>query len=236
MSYTYPTFLTAIAQEVAITATNTDFQAILPTFIQNAELRILRDLDLLSTVFRDVALVPTYGHRSQTLPQTYGQFVVVEGANFLNQAVRLNALTPCSREFIDGMFPAEAAVSSTSYPRFFARDTDQTILIAPSLGSAYLGPNIEIVGTVRPTTLSATNTTTFISQNLPDLLLFATMVEATGWMKNYGAQAEDPKMGMSWESRYQGAVGPALNEETRKKFQSGSWTAKSRPMSQPERV
>jgi hypothetical protein len=236
MSFTYSTFLTALSQEIAITSTNPDFLAILPTFIQNAELRIFRDLDLLSTVFRDTALTPAYNQRSQILPQSYGQFVVVEGVNFMNQGVRLNALTACSRELIDGLFPTEAAPASTSSPRFFARDTDQTILVAPSLGNGYTVPALEIVGTVRPTPLSATNTTTFISQSLPDLLLYAAMVEATGWMKNYGAQAEDPKMGMSWESRYQGALGPALSEETRKKFQSGSWSAKSRPMSQPERV
>jgi hypothetical protein len=161
---------------------------------------------------------------------------VVEGVNFFSGGVRLNALTFVSREFLDFMYPTEAALLSTSTPTVFTRDSDQTLLVGPSVGAGVATPNLEIVGTVRPAPLSATNTTTFISTNLPDLLLSAAMVEATGWMKNYGAQADDPKMGLSWEARYQAAVGPAVAEEARKKFQSGSWTAKSRPLSQPERV
>jgi hypothetical protein len=208
----------------------------LPSFIQDAEIRIYRDLDLLSTVFRDTAGIVTFNERVFTLPQTYGKFVVVEGVNVIQGTDRLNALTPCSREFLDAMFPSSTAPSSLSLPRFFARDTDQTLIISPSIGGGVVLAGLEVVGTVRPAPLSVTVPTTFISESLPDLLMFAAMVSATGWMKNYGAQAEDPKMGISWEARYQGAVGTALSEETRKKFQSGSWSAKSKPMSQPERV
>lgn len=236
MSYTYTSLVNALAQEISITSTNVDLQVILPTFIQNAELRIYRDLDLLSTVFRDTAGAVTTSARAFTLPQTYGKFVVVEGVNVLQGIGRLNALTPCSREFIDGMFPSEIAPTTLSTPRYFARDSDQTLILGPSFGSAIPLAGLEVVGTVRPAALSNLNQTTFISTDLPDLLLMACMVEATGWMKNYGAQAEDPRMGLSWESRYQATIGPALSEETRKKYQSGSWTAKSRAMSQPERV
>jgi hypothetical protein len=236
MSFNYTTFSTALSQEIAITATNTDYVTMLPTFIQNAELRIYRDLDLLSTVFRDTGGVLSANSRFFTLPTTFGTFVVVESVNFMSGGVRLNAVTPTSRDFIDAMFPAEAAPSATSTPRFFARDADQTLIVGPAAGAGVATPNLEVVGTVRPAPLSATNPTTFISTNFPDLLLFASMVEAAGWMKNYGSQADDPKLAVSWEARYQGAVGPALSEETRKKFQSGSWTSKSRPMSQPERV
>ena len=236
MSYTYASFTTALSQEIAITETNADIVVMLPTFIQNAELRIYRDLDLLSTVFRDTAGVLASNTRSYTLPSTFGQFVVVESVNFLSGGVRLNALTFVSREFMDYMFSAETAPLSTSTPRVFTRDSDQTLLVGPSVGASIVTPNLEVVGTVRPAPLSAINTTTFISTNLPDLLLFASMVEAAGWMKNYGAQADDPKMGLSWEARYQGALGPAVAEEARKNFQSGSWSAKSRALSQPERV
>jgi hypothetical protein len=236
VSYTYSTFITALAQEIAITSTNNDLTIMFPTFIQNAELRIYRDLDLLSTVFRDTAGVLASNTRSYTLPSTFGQFVVVEGVNFLSGGVRLNALTPVSREFIDSMYPSGSAPLATSTPRIFARDSDQTLIVGPPVGASVVTPNLEIVGTVRPAALSASNTTTFISTNLPDLMLYASMVEATGWMKNYGAQADDPKMGLSWEARYQGALGPTITEECRKKFQSGSWTAKSRALSQPERI
>lgn len=236
MSYTYSTFITAVSQEISISSGNADFAVMLPTFIQNAELRIFRDLDLLTTVFRDTAGSISANIRNFNLPNSYGQFIVVEGVNLMVSGARVNALTPCSREYIDAVFPSDAAPTTTSTPRYFARDTDQTLILGPSVGSGILVATVEVVGTVRPAPLSPSISSTFISTSLPDLFLFAVMVEATGWMKNYGAQAEDPKMGISWEARYQGALGPALSEETRKKFQSGSWSAKSRTMTQPERV
>jgi hypothetical protein len=89
---------------------------------------------------------------------------------------------------------------------------------------------------VRPSPLSASNTTTFISQFLPDLFMAAAMREAAGWMKNYGAQSDDPKQALSWDAIYTNLLPSAKLEENRKRFASGSWTAKSMPNSQPERM
>lgn len=227
MSYDYNGFVTALAQETAITSTNTDFQAMLPTFIQNAELRIYRDLDLLATVFRDPNGAVTPNQRSVALPTTYGRFVVVEGANLFVSGVRHAALTPVSRDYIDMMWPLETAATTITIPTVFCRTDDQTLLIGSPAGASAAVTGIEVIGTVRPSPLSAVNTTTFISQYLPDLFLAASMVEVTGWMKNYGAQADDPKLAISWESVYQSRLAGAAVEENRKKFQSGSWSAKN---------
>jgi hypothetical protein len=236
MAYDYNGFVAALASNIVIATTNADFVVQLPNFINHAELRIYRDLDLLSTVFRDPNGVVTTNQRTVTLPSTYGRFIVVEGVNVLVGAVRNNALVPVSRDFIDTLYPAETAPLVTSIPRVFARDTDQSILIGPSAGTSSNVTSVEVVGTIRPTPLSATNTTTFISQFLPDLFMAAAMVQASGWMKNYGAQADDPKQAMSWESIYSSLLPSAKIEENRKRFASGSWTAKSMSNSQPERM
>jgi hypothetical protein len=235
MAYDYNGFVTALAQEAAITATNTDFVTMLPTFIQNAELRIYRDLDLLATVFRDTGGVVTLNQRSFSLPQTYGRFVVVEAVNLFISGVRQPGLIPVSREFMDQLHPAETAPLTTSIPRLFCRDADQSILLGPSAGSASGVTGAEVVGTVRPSPLSVSNPTTFISQYLPDLLLSAAMVDVAGWMKNYGAQADDAKLAVSWETVYQTRIGAVVVEENRKKFQSGSWAPKAPVQVQPER-
>jgi len=235
MSYDYNGFVTALSQEIAITSTNADFLTMLPTFISNAELRIYRDLDLLATVFRDPNGVVTVNQRSMALPTTYGRFVVVEAVNLFISGVRQPGLTPVSRDFMDMLYPAEAALAVTGIPSLFCRADDQTLLLGPTAGTGAGVTGAEVVGTVRPTTLSAVNTTTFISQYLPDLFLAAAMVEAAGWMKNYGAQADDPKLALSWEGIYQNRASGAAIEENRKKFQSGSWAAKNPVNVQPDR-
>jgi hypothetical protein len=228
--------VTALASNIVIATTNADFVAQLPNFINNAELRIYRDLDLLSTVFRDPNGTVTTNQRSVPLPSTFGRFIVVEGVNVFVGSARNNALVPVSRDFIDYLYPSETAPLTTSIPRVFARDTDQSILIAPAAGAAANVTSVEIVGTIRPTPLSASNTTTFISQYLPDLFMASAMVQAAGWMKNYGAQSDDPRQALSWDAVYSGLLQSAKIEENRKRFESGSWTAKSTPSSQPERV
>jgi hypothetical protein len=236
MAYDYSGFVNALASNIVIATTNADFLVQLPNFINHAELRIYRDLDLLATVFRDPNGVVAVGQRSVALPSTFGRFVVVEGVNLFINGLRSNALIPVSRDFMDTLYPSEAALSTTGIPTLFARDTDTSILVAPTAGSAANVTAVEIVGTVRPASLSATNTTTFISQFLPDLFMAAAMVQASGWMKNYGAQADDPRQAMSWDTIYGELLPAAKTEENRKRFESGSWTAKSQPSSQPERM
>lgn len=227
MSYDYNGFVTALAQEIAITPTNTDFVAMLPSFIQDAELRIYRDLDLLSTLFRDTGGVVTPNQRSMSLPSTYGRIIVVEAVNLFVSGVRQPGLTPVSREYLDSLWPAETAPTTTALPVYFARDNDATILFGPSAGAVAGVTGVEVVCTVRPAQLSASNTSTFISLYLPDLFLAAAMVSASGWMKNYGAQADDPKLAVSWDGIYNDRIKAVSLEESRKKFASGSWTAKS---------
>jgi hypothetical protein len=236
MAYDYNGFVTALASNIVISTTNADFLVQLPYFIDHAELRIYRDLDLLSTVVRDPNGVIVAGQRRVTLPTTYGRFVVVEGVNLYVSTERVSALVPVSREFLDALYPSETALSLTAIPTVFCRDTDTTILVGPTAGAGSGATALEIVGTIRPTTLSAVNTTTFISQYLPDLFMAAAMVQAAGWMKNYGAQADDPRQAMAWDTVYGELLPGAKTEENRKKFMSNSWTAKSTPSSQPERV
>jgi len=227
MSYTYATFVTALAQEAAITETNADFVAMLPTFIQNAELQILRDVDLLGVVFRDPAGVVSAGVRSAALPQTYGRFVVIEGVNLFVSGARSTSLTPVSREFIDQLYPGEAALTPTGVPVYYARDNDQTLIFAPSAGATSNVTGFEVVGTVRPSPLSASNTQTFISLYLPDLFLAAAMSAVAGWMKNYGAQADDPKLAVSWQGVYASLLSAVISEEARKRYAAGTWAMRA---------
>jgi len=107
---------------------------------------------------------------------------------------------------------------------YFAPVTDQLFMVGPAPDSSYAA---EVVGTIRPTPLSATNTATFLTSYLSDLFLAAAMCSAAGYMRSYGSQADDPKLAVSWEAQYAQRLMSAKGEELRRKFASGDWTSES---------
>ena len=203
------------------TAPDADFTGILPSVIDYAEQRIYRDLDLLSTIVRDKSAVVAANARDFTLPVSLGRFVEVKAINVvtpLGATVATgtrNPLTLTSLEYIDFTWPNEIAASATTVPSWFAMVTDQSIVMAPPPGSAFA---VEVIGTIRPLALSVANTTTFLASYLPDLFFAASMIFVSGWQKNFGSQADDPRMAMSWEQQYQGLLASAKTEELRKKY------------------
>lgn len=218
--YTYATFVTAISTETNIAESDVEFQAIMPTVIDQAEQRIYRDLQLIATIVRDSSSSTTANQRSFTLPTASGRFVVLESVNIGSGADK-RALTKVSREVIDNIWPSDTAESAETVPTKYAPVTDQIILFGPPPGDAI---TVEVVGTIRPDPLSASNTTTFLSQYLPDLFLAAAMSAMSGYMRNFGSQADDPKMAMSWEMDYKNRLPSAANEETKRKYQAFSTT------------
>jgi hypothetical protein len=111
-----------------------------------------------------------------------------------------------------------------SIPALFAMIDQNDIIVGPAPISAF---GVEVIGTIRPTPLSSTNTTTFLTSNLPDLFMAASMVFASGYMRNFGAQSDDPAKAVSWESQYQALFASAKGEETRKRFAGLGWTSYS---------
>lgn len=218
MAYTYNQFVTALEVETNIPLTgadaNTGFVAILPTIIDQAEQQLYRELDLLATIVRDTSATTTANTRNFTLPTASGRFVVLQSLNIVSNDQRY-PLVKVSREVMDAIWPSDAG--NGSLPAKWAPVTDQLVLLGPA-PSATL--TVECVGTIRPTPLSASNTTTFLSQYLPDLFLAAAMVNATGYMRNYGSQADDPKMALSWQARYDALLPSAQTEEMKRKFEA----------------
>ena len=225
MSYTYATWLAAIANETVIDPADTNFLAQVSSSIDYGEMRLYRDLDLLSTVVRDTGTL-TANNRTFTLPSNLGRFVVTNGFNVITPAGTTNPdsgtrnqLVPCSRDVLDLLWPS---TTGAGVPALYAMITDQEIIVGPAPGSAY---TIECIGTIRPTPLSASNTTTYLTLYLPDLLCMCTMIFWSAYQKNWGATSDDPKSAVSYESQYQALLASANVEEQRKRYaswQSGS--------------
>jgi hypothetical protein len=88
------------------------------------------------------------------------------------------------------VYPTATSSSSTAIPLYFAMVTDQTFIVGPPAGITY---NLEVTATVRPTALSSSNTTTYLTDKLPDLFIAASMVFANAYLKNFAATADDPQ-------------------------------------------
>ena len=99
-----------------------------------------------------------------------------------------------------------------------------TIVFGPSPNASYY---VEVIGTIRPEALSVTNTTTAITTYIPDVFMAASMVFASGYMRNFGSQADDPKMAQSWEAQYQTLKASTSAEQARQRFESWGWSSGS---------
>lgn len=234
MALTYTTYVETIANMMTTQTNQAQFVQVLPSIIDYAEQRIYRELDLLSTTVRDTTGSLTANSRNFTLPTpSTGRFVVLDAINILNGGTRVAQLQPVSLEFMDAAYPAETSTSASVVPEYFAMVTDQTLVVGPSPGSSW---GVEVVGEIRPAPLSETNTTTYLTNYLPDLFVAASMVFASGYQKNFGSQSDDPKMSASWETQYQALFASANLEENRKRWASVSWTSKQpSPVAQPQR-
>ena len=245
MSLTYAQLVTDLAMNLAVDPADTNYLTILPNCIDYAEQRIYREHDMLAANVRDASSSTVANDRNFTLPTTVGTFLIIDGINIITPASTApdsgtrNPLIPVSRDFLD---LAYASTSGATVPEYFAYLSQDTFS-SPAQTQVIFGPwpdttyRVEVIGKIQPTPLSASTTTNWISVNLPDLYLAACMVYMVGsYLKNFGSQSDDPKMGLSWESQYQLLSKSAQTYEARKRFSGASWTAKQvEPTAVPQR-
>ncbi len=224
--YTYPTYITALQTLIVSQSPDPSFDAILPSCIDYAEQRIYRELNLLSTVETDVSVSTIPGTRTIDIPNTF--VVVNDIAIFTPAGTGVNdgarkSLVPIARSALDVLWPS---AQDTGEPSLFSMIDQWSMVLGACPDGAYL---VEVVGTQRPTALSASNATTFISERLPDLFMAASMVFMSGYQRNFGAQSNDPAMGTSWENQYKLLFASADTEEARKHFWASGWTSQPAP-------
>lgn len=234
MSLDYTSYIATIANECVQDTSNADFIQIMPQTISYAENRLYNELNLLATIVRDSSASTTANSRNFTLPQTLGVFQAVDRINVLTPAGSTvgsgtrSPVIPCNPAVLDVSWPSETAPDATSYPNMFAMDTDQTIILGPPPGAAFV---LEVCGWINPTPLSSTNPTTYLTTYFPSIFIAASMVFMSGWMRNYGSQADDPQQAMSWETQYQKLYASADMVDARQKFAAAGWTS-----NQPEPI
>lgn len=232
MAETYATYTSTIANLLGDPALTSDanFAQMVPSMIENAEQRLCREIAFLGAVTTSTGTTTTPGSR---IINWSDAFFVVESVNAITPAGTTNPdlgtrnpILPATREMCTYLYPSATA---SGVPQFFGRVTQSTAVLAPFPDQAY---TLEITGSQRPTPLSPTNTTTFISTYLPDLFIAASMIYASGWLQNFGAMGagaagpDNPAMAVDWNSHYKDLVASANLEEARKKFEAEGWSSK----------
>ena len=225
MSVNYTTYVSQTANLIVVSSNDPNYQTMLPGMIDYAEQRIYRELNLIATQVRDISASLSSDSRSLTLPSAFGNFVVVQDINVVTPAglfsstggVR-NKLAPASLDIVDFLYPTENSsdyAGPPSIPSIFAVLNSSTVVVGPPPDAAY---SVEVIGTIRPSPLSSGNSSTFLTNNLPDLFMAASMIYAAGYMRDFGMQADNPQMGASWEAQYGKLFQSAAQEEIRKRY------------------
>ena len=233
MPLNYTTYVAELANLAVYVPGAPEFVGILPGVIDYAEGRIYRELDLLSANFQDYSTTLTAGTRTAALSQS---FVVVDSINILTPAGTgatdgtRSPMTAASKEVVNTLWPGS---TTQGVPSLFAMVDQWTIVMGPAPDQNYV---LEVIGTQHPPALSALNPDTFLTDNLPDLLIAASMVFLSAWKQNFGGAVNSPDQGGSWESMYQMLQKSAMTEELRKYRWAGSWTSYPiSPEAQPQR-
>lgn len=240
----YSQIVTALAQLVVVPEADTNFQAILPSTFAYADGRIYRELDMLVANVRDATASTAALDRNFILPTTLGTFLIVDGINVITPAGTApdsgtrTPLTPVSRDVLDFIWPSTVGASVPEMFAYISQDTYSTpsqtqVLLGPWPNSAY---RLEVIGKIQPAVLSSSNANTYLSDNLSDLYIAACMIYLSGWQRNFGAQADDPRASQSWETQYATLRDSAATFEARKRWSGASWTSKQlEPAAQPQR-
>ena len=146
-------------------------------FIENAEFRILRDVDSDSNRRYDTANLIV---NDRFIGRPAG-LLIVRSAQIVDSK---GSSQPNNRDFLqyrDTSFMSEFnPTEDTGVPKYYSLWDESTIVVAPTPDATY---TIQLNYILKEPGLSSTNTTTYISQNFPNGLLYACLVEAYGFLK-----------------------------------------------------
>lgn len=240
MSITYASFVQRFADLSGTLKSDVNPSILIPAAIDYAEQRIYRELNLITMQITDATGILSSDSRTLALSTATGTFISVQEVNVLSPssiaasslgAVR-NKLAPSALNWVNYLYPSEksSTYGSPSIPSLFAIKDDATLILGPSPDAPY---HVEVIGTQRPSPLSASNSSTFLTRILPDLFVAASMVFCCGYVrdKNIGGplSGDISVASQYWEGEYQKLYKSALAEDVRVKYNQ-TLTAMSQPM------
>lgn len=201
------------------------FLAQFPLATSYAEARIYHEMPFIASYAEDTSASTVAGSRVIDLSSTALPLVTLEQIRLIvptSSALPAGTMVPFDRvtlDWIDRYWPVESVTLTPSlasqYGRYWALITDNVVAIAPTPDAVY---QVKAGGLYQPAPMSATNPSTYLSRQYPDLLQAGICVFLAGALnRNFGAQADESGQAMSWEALFQKELAPARAEEMRRR-------------------
>ena len=189
MSWTFTTLKSAIQDYTQ--NTETSFVSNLPTFIVQAEDRIIKSVEL-PNFRKNVTGTFTASNQYLSTPSDYlypYSLAVLDSDS--NYSYLLNTDVSFMRE-------AYPLVSTTGTPKHYAQFDDTTFIVGPTPNSNF---TTELHYFYIPQSITeSSDGTTWLGTNSPEVLLYASLLEAYTFMKG------EPDLMMNYEKRFQEAL------------------------------
>ena len=213
---TYAELLTKIRDYTEVDS-NVFTSTILDGFILDAEWRINRDVD--SDNNRKYAQADIVaGQRYVNTPLINDDTLIIRSAQITNSTGGANNSSRSFLEYRDTNFISEYNPTGVQgLPKYYSYWDENTIILAPTPDQNY---NMQINYILKPEGLSGSNTTTYLSTEFPNGLLYACLVEAYGFLKGLADMIQ------YYEGKYkqalEGFTVEQMGRRRRDEYQSGS--------------
>lgn len=201
------------------------FLAQFPLATSYAEARIYHEIPFIASYAQDTSTTTTAGQRTVSLAGTALPLVTPEQVRLITPSgftITTGTLVPFDRvtvDWIDRVYPNPTTVVTPSLTwqggRYWALVNGNTIVLGPTPDAAY---TVVLGGLFQPLPISASNPTTYLSTNYPDLLEAAICVFLAGALnRNFGQSADETGQSMSWELQFNKLLAAAKAEEMRRR-------------------
>lgn len=171
-----------------------EFQDMIPRFIMQGEFRIAEEVQNLgarksvtSAMQAENCVVAKPARWRKTYSINFGTGT---GSN------KRNSLFPRSYEFCTRFWPNRSLSYAAKLPRYYADYDYNNWLIVPTPAAAY---PFEVNYHELVSPLSAESQTNWTTENAPNLILYACLLEAQGFLKN-------PELAQGWQAAYDRAA------------------------------
>ena len=175
---------------------SSDFGTQADEFIETTEIRLSREIKNCPELFKHQTSTLTISDPFITKPS---DLISMISFQVLSSASARTALEYRDVSFINEYWPTR---TSTSTPKYYADWDDDYLIVAPTPSAAL---TIEMNYRKRFDAISSSSTTSWLTANAYDALLYGSLIEAAIYDKN-------PQMMQIYEKRYQEAVASINNE------------------------
>jgi hypothetical protein len=154
--------------------------SVINVFITNVENKVDRAIDS-DSQRRYATTTCTANNAFLDVSGPEGGFRFARGLQLVDSSNNRVWLEQVDTTFIDEYSVQRSTTSNTGQPKYWANWDATNLMLAPTPDQVY---TIEMWYNETPERLSSSNTTTFLSNNAPEVLLYGTLSEAFSFLKN----------------------------------------------------